>query len=201
MAFKLGNIDFKGLKLESVYNAYFGMSPREQTFALAGAVMAVVLIIVLPVYVAGSRIGRLERELEDGRKQLRDVVRSIDGFNAKRSELAGLQQALAGGFEASIASTVEIIADRNGMKEQIDSLRAKSVPPSDLYEESAVDVRLRRVRLEPLINLLHDIQNEPDKVLSVKGLTIKPRFDSKSEMDVSFSVSTYRLIEGVTEGL
>ena len=201
MAFKLGNIDFKHLKLESVYNAYFGMSPREQSFALAGAVIAVVLIVVLPVYVASSRIGRLEKEVVEGKRQFRDVVCSIDSYNAKRSELTGLQQALAGGFDASISSTIEAIADRNGLKEQIDSLKAKSVAPSDIYEESAVDVRLRRVRLEPLINFLYDLQNEPDKVLSVKGLVIKPRFDSKGEMDVSFSVSTYRLLEGAAEGI
>jgi len=201
VAFKLGNIDFKHLKLESVYNAYFGMSPREQSFALAGAVIAVVLIVVLPVYVASSRIGRLEKEVVEGKRQFRDVVCSIDSYNAKRSELTGLQQALAGGFDASISSTIEAIADRNGLKEQIDSLKAKSVAPSDIYEESAVDVRLRRVRLEPLINFLYDLQNEPDKVLSVKGLVIKPRFDSKGEMDVSFSVSTYRLLEGAAEGI
>ncbi|MBN1282442.1 MAG: hypothetical protein JXA24_01545 [Proteobacteria bacterium] len=198
---KLGSIDLKQLKIESVYRAYFAMGPREQTFALVGAVLALLLVIVLPVTVASSRIGRIEREVEQGKKQFREVMRSIDSYNAKRASLSGLQQALSGGFDTSLSTTIESLAEKHGMKEKIDSLKAKSTPPSDVFEEQAVDVSIKRVSLEPLINFIFDIENDPDKVLRLKTLSMKPRYDNKQEMDASMTVSTYRLLEGATEGL
>lgn len=199
--FRLSSLNVKDLKLERIYNAYFGMSPREQTFALVGAIVVVVLVVVLPVFVASSRISRLEKDLAQGRRQFRDVMRTIDAYNGHRAELAGLQQMLAGGYDSSISTTIESIAEKNGLKDQIDSLKAKATAPSDLFEESAVDVRLKRVELKPLIDFLYAIENDPEKMLRIKTLNLKPRFDSKKLMDVSFTVSTYRFLEGVGEGL
>jgi len=201
VALRLGSINLKQLKLENVYNVYFGMSPREQTFALIGAAVVIVLVVVLPVFVASSRISRLEKDLDQGRRQFRDVVRAIDSYNETRTELARLQQTLAGGFDSSISTTIESIAEKNNMKDQIDSLKAKATAPSDLFEESAVDVRLRRVELKPLIDFLYAIENDPDKMLRIKTLNLKPRYDNKKQLDVTFTVSTYRFLEGVGETL
>jgi Sec-independent protein translocase protein TatA len=198
--FNLSSLNIKDLKLERIYNAYFGMSPREQTFALVGAIVVVVLVVILPVYVASNRISRLERDLAQGRRQFRDVMRTIDVYNGHRAELAGLQQTLAGGYDSSISTTIEAIAEKNNMKDQIDSLKAKATAPSDLFEESAVDVRIRRVELKPLIDFLYAIENDPEKMLRIKTLNMKPRFDSKKLVDVSFTVSTYRFLEGAGEG-
>ena len=201
MALRLGSINLKQIKLENIYNAYFGMTPREQTFALVGAAVVIVLVVVLPVFVASSRISRLEKDLAQGRKQFRDVMRAIDSYNETKAELARLQQTLAGGYDSSISTTIESIAEQNGMKDQIDSLKAKAAPPSDLFEESSVDVRMRRVDLKPLIDFLYAIENDPEKMLRIKTLNVKPRYDNKKQMDVTFTVSTYRFLEGVGEGL
>ena len=199
--FKLGSLNLKELKLEGIYRAYFAMGPREQTFALAGAVVALILVVVLPVVVASSRITKLEREVAQGKKQFREVMRSIDSYNAKKTQLASLQQALAGGFDTSLSTTIESLADKRGMKDKIDSLKAKTVPPSDIFEEQAVDVNLKRVELDPLMNFLFDVENDPEKVLRIKTLSIKPRYDNKKELDAAMTISTYRLLEGATEGL
>lgn len=199
--FRLDSLNLKQLRVESIYNAYFGMGPREQTFALVGAAVVLVLVVVLPIYIASSRIGKLERELDQGKSQFRDVIRAIDAYNGRQAELAGLQQTLAGGYDASISTTIESIAEKNGMKDQIDSLKAKATAPSDLFEESAVDVRIRKVELKSLIDFLYAIENDPEKMLRIKTLNMKPRFDSKNLMDVSLTISTYRFLEGVGEGV
>jgi Sec-independent protein translocase protein TatA len=201
VALRLGSINIKQLKLENIYNAYFGMGPREQTFALVGAAIVIVLLVVLPIFVASSRISRLEKDLAQGKMQFRDVMRAIDSYNESKAELAGLQQTIAGGFDSSISTTIESIAEKNGMKDQIDSLKAKATSPSDIFEESAVDVRMRKVELKQLIDFLYAIENDPEKMLRIKTLNMKPRFDSKKQMDVNFTVSTYKFIEGVSEGL
>ncbi len=200
MALRLGSFDLKKLSIEKIYNAYFGMSPREQTAALVAAAVALVLIVVLPVWIASSRIGKLEREVAQGSKQFKDVVRAIEAYSARKADLQGLQKMLTAGYDASPSTTIEAIAEKTGLKDQIDSIKAKPVAPSDVLEESAVDVRLKKVRLEPLIDFLQAVENDPDKLLRIKMLDVKPRFDNKQELDASMTISTYKLLEGAPEG-
>lgn len=201
MVLKAGTFSLERLKIANLYSAYFGMSPREQTIALIGAALVLILVVVLPIAIASSRIGKLERDVTEGRRQFKDIVRAIDLYEKKRNQLAGMQQQLAGGFDQSISTTLESIAEQNGIKEKIDSLKEKPAATTDLFEEASVDVRLKRVVLQQLVDFLYAIEHHPDKMLRLKQLSIKPRFDNKQDLDVSFTVSTYRLLEGATEGV
>lgn len=201
MALKVGNFSFERFRIANITSAYFAMSPREQTVALAGAAVVLVLVIVLPITIASGRIGRLEKEVALGRTQQREIVRAIDGYSQKKAQLTQLQQTLAGGFDSSISTTLESMAEQAGIKDKIDSLKEKAAAPSDLFEEASVDVRLKRVTLQQTIDFLYAIEHNQDKMLRLRQLSIKPRFDNKQELDVAFTVSTYRLLEGATEGV
>lgn len=201
MVLKVGGLSLERFRIENLYTAYFGMSPREQTMALVGAAVALVLVIVLPITIASNRIGKLEREVADGRKQFKGIMRAVETYDAKKTQLAQLQQTLASGYDAALTTTLESMAEQAGIKDRIDSLKEKAAAPSDLMEESAVDVRLKRVTLEQLVDVLYAIEHHPEKILRLKQLSIKPRFDNKQELDVSFTVSTARLLEGAAEGV
>ena len=201
MALKVGGINLQKLKIENLYNIYFGMTPREQTTALIVAAAVLILIVVLPVWAASSRIDRLEQEVSQNKRQFRDVVRAIETYNKRKADLTVIQQSMATGYDASPSTTIEAIAEKNGMKDSIDSLKAKAAAPSDIFEESSVDVRLKRVRLPQLIDFLTAVENDPDKMLRIRVLDIKPRFDNKQDLDVAFTASTYRLLEGALEGI
>ena len=201
MVLKLGRFAIDKFRFDSLYNIYLGMNPREQTMALIGAAVVIILVLVLPVTVASSRIGKLEREASAGREQLRGVMRAIEKYDKRGAELKQMQSMLGGGFDSSISSTLESVAEKNGLKDRIDSLKEKAAAPSEIFDEASVDVRLKKVKLEQLINYLHAIENNKDSLLRLKKLQIKTRFDNKQELNVSFTVSTYRLLEGAEEGL
>lgn len=198
MAIRLGSLRIKQLSLENLYNAYFGMSPREQTAALVAAAIVIVLVVVLPIWGASSRIGRLEQDFAQGKKQFRDVIKAVDSYNARRAELEGLQKMMSSGFDAAPLTTITSIASRDNITDIEQS--PKNTAPSDIIEESAVDVRIKRIRLDPLIKFLYAIENDPEKLLRIKTLKIETRFDNKQDLQTNFTVSTFKLIEGAQEG-
>ncbi|MFH0800579.1 MAG: hypothetical protein V2A66_10440 [Pseudomonadota bacterium] len=200
MALKVGNLSLERLRIANLYSAYFGMTPREQTIALVAAVAVLLLIIVLPVAVASGRIGKLESDVSDGKKQFREIMRAIESYDQKKARLAQTQQMLAGGFDPTLSSTIESIAESNGMKDKIDSLKEKPSAPSETFDESSVDVRLKKLSLQQAVDFLYAIEHQPDKVLRLKQLSIKTRYDNKQDLDVSFTVSTFKLLEGAAEG-
>jgi len=192
---KLGSLNLEKLKFANLYNTYLGMTSREQTIALVVAGALLVLVILLPVMAASSRISRLEKDIANGNDQLRDVVREIDRYQEINAKLQVTEKKLMGGYDSSIATTMESLASRAGIGDKIDSLKEKPTASSDILDELTVDVRLKQVKLAELITYLHSIEQNPDKLLRLKKIEIKPRYDNKKELNVSFSVSTYRLLE------
>lgn len=199
MAIRLGRFSIEKLKVENLYAVYLGMNPREQTISLVAAAITLLLVLILPVMVASTRISRLETDVSQGRDGLRQIMRAIEGYDKKSMELKQLQKSIGGGFDSSISTTLESIAENIGIKDQIDSLKEKSAAPSDVFDESSVDVRLKRVSLKQLIDYLHAIESNQNSLLRLKNLSVKSRFDNKRDMDATFSVSTYRLLEGTGE--
>ena len=196
----LKKINLDSLKIENIYNAYLGLNPREQTIALVVAAIVSVLVIILPVMIASGRITKLENDVEYGKKQLKEIMRTIESYDARKVELTQMEQMLSGGYDSSLTTTIELIADKNGIKDRIDSLKEKPATTSEIYDESSVDVRMKGLVLQQIVDFLYAIENDPEKLLRLKSLSIRPRYGSKSDFDVSFTVSTYRLLEGAQEG-
>lgn len=200
MDLRIGNINLERLKIQNLYNAYLGMNPRDQTIALVATAIILVLIIVLPVMVASGKISKMEKAITNGDVQIKEIIREIDRLNESKAKLSDVQSMLAGGFDASISTTLENLANKGGIQDRIDSLKEKTAAPSDLFDESSVDVRLKKITLPELVDYLYSIEHSPDKLLRLKRLEIKPRYDNPKEFNVSFQVSTYRLLEGAGTG-
>lgn len=199
MELKFGSFNLSQLKIGNLYNTYLGMNSREQTIALVVAGVIAVLVIVVPVSLASGKISRLERDIDRGQKQVRDVVHEIDKYQDLRAGLLAAEKKLAGGFDSSITTTMESLATKVGIGGHIDSLKEKPTAVSDILDEVTVDVRMKKVGLKDLMTYLHSIEQNSTKLLRLKTLDIKPRYDNKSELNTSFSVSTFRLLE-TTEG-
>src|SRR3989338_2108551 len=200
MEFKLGPLRLERLRLDNLYASYLGLSPREQTFSLIGLGILPILAIFVPISLASSSLTSLEKNIVEEEKNLKQMMRGIETHNEMKSKMEAMERTFSTGFDSSIASTLESIANKAGIKARIDSLKEKNIAPSDLYDETSVDVRLKRILLSELISFLYEIENHPQKILRLSHLEIKPRFDSKQELDVSFSVSSFRLRENNEEG-
>lgn len=200
MALKAGTLSLDRIKLQNLYNTYLAMMPREQTISLVAAAVILVLVVILPVMVASGKISKLQRSIDEGNNQLKNITREIDDLNASKAQLKEVEAMLAGGFDASVSTTLETLAGKVGIKDRIDSLKEKPAAASDLFDEASVDVRLKKVTLNELLDYIYSIEQNPEKLLRLKKLEIKPRYDNKKEFDVAFQVSTYRLLEGGAAG-
>lgn len=189
------NFNFEKLKFDNLYAMYLGMSSREQTIALGATIVGLFLLIFLPIMVARSSLNSLEQQIEESKKGLKQIVRQVDSYNAAKAKVDGLERSLSGGYDSSLATTLESLADQAGFKDRIDALKEKPTAPTDFFEQSAIDVRLKKVTLSELIQYLYEIENHPSKVLKLEMLDVKPRYDNKQEFDASFTVSTFRLRE------
>lgn len=184
------------LNLSSLYNIFLGLPPERQTLAIVGGIVALSFIILLPISLSSSKISNMEKLLGKHKKEMGDIVYEIEEYDRAKTRLEMMTENLKTGFDTALSTTLESAAGRIGIQGSIESLKEKPVVPTELFDELAVEVRLSKVTLEQLIDFLHSVENDRSKLLRVKDLRMKTRFDNKQLFDVSFQVSTYRLQEG-----
>ncbi len=184
---------FERFNFETLYNTFLGLQPREQLISLVVAGVLLILIVIVPISLASGRLSKMESSISSGREQINDVVREIGEYNKARSQLNAIESQLKSGLDTSISTTLENLASQAGMKENVDSLKEKPLVPSDIFDEASVDVRISRVTLPQLVDFLYKVEGEKTRVLRIKQLQLKPRYDNKKLLDASFQVSTFKL--------
>lgn len=181
------------VNINEVYNLFLGLPPQQQTLALIGAGLLALFIVLLPISLASSKIGKMEKNLNLSKNEMGNIVYEIDDYSRKKSQLEAIEGGVKTGFDTALATTIESLAQKAQMQDNIESIKERPVAPSELFDESSVEVRISKITLQQLINFLYSIEYDKDKLLRVKDLRIKTRFDNKQLLDVSFQVSTFRL--------
>lgn len=181
------------LNINSIYNVFLGLPPQQQTFAMIGAGLLLLFIILLPISLSSGKIGRMEKTLKRSNQDMGSIVFEIEDYDKAKSQLKTMEEGLESGFDTALPTTLESLASNAGIQENIDSIKERPVVSTELFDESVVEVRLSKVTLKQLIDFLYSIEYDKKKLLRVNELRMKTRFDDKQLFDVSFQVSTYRL--------
>ena len=187
---------FRRFDLDSLYNTFVGLTPREQMMALGVSAFLLLLVVGLPISLMSGKLSGLEKRIDQSRETQKQVLRDIEYFQKLQADMKTVEDRFSRGFDSTITTTMETLAGQAGIREQIDSLKERPPNPSDLFDENSVDVRLRKVTLPQLVDYLFKIEHHPQLLLRVKQIQIKPRYDNKQLLDVSFQVSTFRLQQG-----
>src|SRR3989338_5046953 len=179
--------------IETLYNTFLGLQPREQIAALIVTGFLLLLIVILPISLAGRKISGLETSISKGKEQINDLARELAELNKEKTRLNATESQLKSGFDTSIATTVENLVAQSGVKENVDSLKERPLVPAEIFDEAIVDVKVSRVTLAQIVDFLYKIEGEKTRVLRVKQLQARPRYDNKKLIDATFQVSTFRL--------
>lgn len=181
------------INVGNIYNAFLGLPPERQTIAMIGSAVLLVILILLPVSFSSGKISTMEKRLDKSQSEMGNIVFEIEDYEKMQGKLGLMESSLKTGFDSALSTTLESLASKAGIQDSIESIKERPVVPSELFDESIVDVRLSKVTLDQLIDFLYSIEYDKQKILRVKELRLRTRFDNKQLFDVAFQVSTYRL--------
>lgn len=153
-------------------------------FAFVFALLAVVNPLLSASERAGERASASERELAA-------VTRMRAELDDIQGRLSTVERRIRESPGGNIFTTLESLASQSGLK--VDSMEPQTVPSSEEYRETKVQVSLKGVSLAQLANYLHGIESAP-QLLSIKSLRIRTRPDQSGLLDVNFSVSSFEAV-------
>lgn len=160
---------------------------------ILGAV-ACVLIIYFIAHSFSSSTERLEKRaqvLDSDLKKVEALSREYESSKNKVSELAGKIKK----EDEPLISVLEKVLLSENIDRQNFSIRDVNTRGSDeeeLFEEKSVDVELKRISLEDLVNILYKIQTK-QSFLKVSNLNITTKVKNPESVNVKLRVSTFEI--------
>ena len=184
------------LKIDEIYETFIGLGQREQIMALVGAAVVVLLIIVIPISCASSKLGKMEKQIRDHEKNVSKVLEKITQYNHAQAKLDSVEKSIRPKSQVQLTTRLESLATQSGIGRSIDSLKEKPGTPGEDYEEVVVAVRMSKLTLSQIMEFLYGIESQKDLSLKINRMQIKSRYDNRSQFDVNFEVSTLVSTQG-----
>jgi len=173
-------------KIQQAAQYLQGLTKREKiVLAGLGALLAVFVVmggIVSPVM---SFSAKLEKSVATGDEKLRKVYELSARIREAQEKVRS--GALSQPRNVTLFGLVEELASKLRVNDRIEYMKPV-VDPADAARE-VVELKIRSVYQEDLINLLYDIEHSPFS-MGVKRLDIK-RVDKDSNLDVTIQVVRY----------
>lgn len=168
------------------------LSQRERIILIAGALIVVLLIVLFGI-VAPYRAAmeRLDKKIASRQRQLVEVRQLGTQYRQLQEQLAASERRLASGGDFSLLSFVEATSIRLAGRDSLVSMRPQPAATVEGFREETVEVKLEKVRLNQLVQLLYAAETAPAPML-VKTLRVKTRFDDRALLDVVVTFASYR---------
>jgi general secretion pathway protein M len=152
----------------------------------------VLMVLYLTVDSVLKNYEGLESKIEKKREEVEDLALLRAEYMEAHKELADIKAKLdkmEKGF--SLLSFIEDLAKKENIRENIGSVKPKTVPLNDSYDENIVELKMDNVSLAELVDFIYKIENS-GHLLKVKKLRIKTRYDNRDLLNVTMQVTTYK---------
>jgi len=166
-------------------------SERDRKTVVYTGLGAAVLILYLIFQFFSSGTGRLEKKAQALQIELKKLDSLRNEYIHSKGRIEELSKSIKTGDE-SLISVVEKILVESRVDRGNFSIKSRTSTSGDLYEETSVDVDLKKIPLDRMVDVLYKIQTTP-VFLKVSRFRPQTRFDNPDLMDVSFRVSTFKL--------
>lgn len=168
------------------------LSQRDRIALLVGAVAVLLALLFFAVISPfQGALQRLDARIATRQKQLVEVQDLQRRYQLLQRVLAQAEQRIAQGDQLTLTSFLEDLVKRYATQDNLVGMRPQPASAQGDLRQETVEVRLEKVRLGQVVQLLNAIDGAPG-YLKVQNLRLKTRFDDRSQLDATFTVAAYR---------
>lgn len=153
-----------------------------------------ILYLVLHSFTSGTE--RLEKRAVQLQADLTRIENMRDEYLNSKERIIELSSKIKEEDEPLISVVEQILLDEDIARKNfsIKDVNLRTSAPEDFYEERSVDVELKNLSLNNLVDILYNVQNA-QSFLKVSNLNISTKFDKSDSMTVKLRVSTFEFKE------
>lgn len=166
------------------------VSDRDRRAVIFGGIGFLILILYVVFQFFSSGSARLEKRVNALQSDLRRIESLRTEYLRSRRRIEELTNTIKNGDEPLISVVEKTLVDARIDRANF-SIKSRTPSSGDLYEETSVDVDIKKIPLDRMVDILYRFQTMPT-FIRVSKLRPQTRFNDPDLMDVSFRVSTFK---------
>src|ERR1700756_5544796 len=167
------------------------VSDRDRKAVIFGGLGFLILVLYMVFQFFSSGSARLEKKTQSLQADLKRFESLRAEYLGSKHRIEELANTIKTGDEPLISVVEKTLVDSRIDRGNF-SIKSRTSTPGDLYEETSVDVEIKKIPLDRMVDVLYKFQTMPT-YLKVSKLRPQTRFDNPDLMDISFRVSTFKL--------
>ena len=176
-------------RIDDLKGSFEQLSARERRMIGALGATFVIGVIVVVGYIVVSGLEEIEENNASMRKALRVLERNKRCYMMHRRRNARLEIRMSG-TPLELNRFVETRASAVGVT--ISESDEISPVPLDRFVQRGVEIKLRKISIEQLGQLIKELESSPRNIVQVTELSVTTRWKQHKELDVEMTVSTFQ---------
>jgi len=175
---------------------FVGLSRRERVIVVGGGALVLgaglFLLVVEPL---GERVRLLDQLIARKELDVREMQSLTRDYARAQQRLAPLLARVGDARRPfSLEQHIRELATQSASGDRLSSLHPQAAPPASLgFQEIVLEARWDRMTADRLVRVVAAIERSPH-LIRIKRLTLKPRFDSPTELDATLLLATYQKV-------
>jgi hypothetical protein len=176
---------------KQIIDAIKGLSPRERVIVAAGALVVIgLLFYFVVVSPTQERAKLLHRLITQKEQEYRELCLLTDDYLRLKASEDDIVLRIAAGRNVSPLSYLEQLAQKAGLREQLELMKPLASVPTPRYTITPVQVSVRGAGVHEVLAYLYQIENAP-LPFHIKRLRIKPTPRTTDRLDVTVEIMTF----------
>lgn len=168
------------------------LSQRERIFLVTGGVVLLLILLYLAVLLPyRSALSSLDRGIEARSRQLQEVKALRTRYLSMQQQIALAERQVKSSRNVSPLTVIESLVEQTAGRENLLSMRPQPPVTQGQFIRDAVEVKLEKLSLQQLLELLSGVEGVTAP-MQIEKLYIKQRFDDRSLLDASMTITGLR---------
>lgn len=168
------------------------LNHREKIFVATGcAALALALLYFVIIVPYNNAITTLDQQLTIRSRQLQEVKTLRTEYLALQQQMTRLETLLGNSQDFSALTFIENLIERTAGREKLISMRPQAPEVRGDFTIDSIEVKLEKLPLKQTLEFLWGIQ-KARKPMQIKALYLKQRFDDRSMLDATMTVTALR---------
>jgi len=177
-------------RLDPLRAQWSRMSPKDQKSAMILAGIVSFTLLGLLIRGAQSELKSLNKSIESRQQAVERIENRTQEYDSLTRELNGLK---ARGLTARLSTFIEEKARESKIADQLDKIQDQRSEDTEFFNETVVEVRLKKVSLSGLTRFMHAVE-QSGKAARVQSLRVKPTFQDPRYLEATLEVVGYKPI-------
>lgn len=177
------------INIDELFARFMGMNSKERGLTIGVISLALILLVFVPLGCATSKLGQMETQIINHEKNVDEILDKIRELKTLESKDEALAKSIKPKSQVKLKTMLAGISNKMGIELGGFGVE-KEKKVGDDFADISIDLKVNRLTIGQVTELLFNIENHPVAPMHVVLLSVTPNHSTGQTYDLDLKVSS-----------